>query len=737
MTNIGPSSLRQLVAAAAGQNAHQTSLAFAMGDRLQVADCYRNMYMQWHVALSEATQGPLDLTLLMQVVSAEICSTPLAAGELLLGKDGALLEATGDGKRLNLATREICVASEDEFPIGRVHELYRRTVEKLQPHFDAHFDPTENRLITTQHLSMLQQRALKQYENEALETIWNGRLAIQLNLQNNPNLQTHEQIRAWLNDLNNAQQLQQITTLELNGLNLKALPPEICALTNLQTLNLYNNQLRSLPAEISSLTNLLTLNLNYNLLRSLPPKIGALGNLLTLELDNNQLRSLPAEIGSLGNLQKLYLNKNQLCSLPPEIGALGNLQELLISINRLRSLPTEIGSLGNLRRLDLDNNQLRSLPPEIGTLSSLLKLNLRNNQLRSLPPEIGTLANLQKLFLANNQLSSLPSEIGTLSNLRLLGLSDNQLSSLPSEIGTLSNLGELYLSNNQLVSLPPEIGALSNLGVLGLSDNQLSSLPSEIGALSNLQELFIFNNQLVSLPLELEIDALSELRRLDYDDNPWIFISDQKLAKDQNIHTAFGLEQKIATFFRLNKEFAEYPTQSSLGHLFQLIARHEDVATIQNTFEELDEKLQSRIKELANSKVLAPVTSSSNWTPSTDGNLFSNMPRLSFEELDSELQSKIIELANSRVLTPVAASSNWTPSTDENLFSDISRLSRAVKEATMEKFENLSQTQKNRVYGKIWELAGRPKTHDPKWGEHHAFDNMLRFVDALEAVTKK
>ncbi len=657
MTNVGPSSLKQLTAAAAGQSGHLDSLASAMGDKLQIASCYKNMYVEWRTALSQAAQGPLDLTMLMQEVTQAVCSKPLTEGEILLGKDEALLEVTGDGNRLNLENREVCVATEDEFPISRVDQLYRRTVESLNPHFDTHFAPAESRLITVQHLSKLQQLVLKPLENEALETIWKQGLAAQFNQENNPNLQTHEQIRAWFNKPNNAPLLQQITSLNLNAVGLKALPPEIGMLSNLRELLVCNNQLRSLPSEISALSNLGRFYLTNNEFFSLPPEIGALSNLQELHLSNNLLRFLPPEIGLLSNLRELYASTNQLRSLPPEIGALSNLRWLEICKNQLHSLPPEIGALINLLELDLFDNQLGSLPSEIRALSSLQRLVLSNNQLLSIPPEIGALSNLGALYLYNNQLRSLPPEIGALGALQHLSVLHNQLRSLPSEIGALTSLTELNLQSNQLRSLPSEITALTNLRMLSLCNNQLCSLPSQITALKNI-ELF------------------------QRDGNPWIFISDEDLAKNPS----------VATFFKLNKKFIEYPTQSSLGHLFQLIARNEEASTIQNTFEELDEKLQSRIKELANAEVLVPV----------------------------------------------AASSNWTPSTDENLFADTPRLSRAVKQATYEKFEALSPEQKSSVYLKILELAGRPEAQDPvKWGVSHAFDNMLRFVDALESVTKK
>src|SRR6187397_2422076 len=77
--------------------------------------------------------------------------------------------------------------------------------------------------------------------------------------------------------------------LNLTGLGLSRLPPEIHQLTNLTVLSLHDNQLGLLPPEIGQLTNLTTLSLSSNQLSTLPPEIGQLTNLTTLSLNNNQL----------------------------------------------------------------------------------------------------------------------------------------------------------------------------------------------------------------------------------------------------------------------------------------------------------------------------------------------------------------------------------------------------------------------------------------------------------------
>ena len=54
-------------------------------------------------------------------------------------------------------------------------------------------------------------------------------------------------------------------------------------------------------------------------LKSLPPQVGNLANLTFLNLEYNELTALPSEIGYLTNLTGLVLAGNQLTRLQPEI----------------------------------------------------------------------------------------------------------------------------------------------------------------------------------------------------------------------------------------------------------------------------------------------------------------------------------------------------------------------------------------------------------------------------------
>jgi Leucine-rich repeat (LRR) protein len=183
-------------------------------------------------------------------------------------------------------------------------------------------------------------------------------------------------------------------------------------LQKVTTLNLSDLELTALPSVIGLLPNITELYLSDNKLKVLPPEIGQLTALQRLSLDNNELEALPPEIGRLTALVNLGLENNNLKALPPEIGRLTALEDLDLENNNLKALPPEIGRLTALKDLDLENNNLKALPPEIGRLTALKLLSLEGNlQLVAFPPEIGQLAALQRLSLESNLLKTLPQEL--------------------------------------------------------------------------------------------------------------------------------------------------------------------------------------------------------------------------------------------------------------------------------------------------------------------------------------
>ncbi|MBN8581828.1 MAG: leucine-rich repeat domain-containing protein [Anaerolineae bacterium] len=305
--------------------------------------------------------------------------------------------------------------------------------------------------------------------------------------------------------------------LDLSGLSLKSVPPEIVKLQKVTSLNLGSNQLTNLPNEITQLQKLTSLNISDNRIVDMPNEITQFQNLTSLNISGNRIADIPNEINQLQTLTTLDISRNQLIKLPIEIVQLQRLTSLNVSDNRLINMSNEIIHLPKLTSLSISGIQLNKLPSEITQLQNLTMLNISRNQLTRLPSEITQLQNLTTLNISGNQLTELPNEITQLHNLTSLNISGNQLTELPNEITQLHNLTTLNISGNQLTGLPNEITQLQNLTLLNVSHNQLTNLPNEITQLQNLTLLNVSHNRLTNLPNE--IAQLQNLTSLDISHN--------------------------------------------------------------------------------------------------------------------------------------------------------------------------------------------------------------------------
>jgi internalin A len=257
---------------------------------------------------------------------------------------------------------------------------------------------------------------------------------------------------------------EKLTQLDLAGLGLEELPPEIGKCTQLEMLvlgkfekrKLVGNKLTEFPDAVIQLTNLKILNLSCNQITAIPEAIGQLSNLTQLLLNFTPITAIPEAIGQLSNLTQLNLHSNLITSIPKAIGQLSNLTQLDLSNNKITSIPKAIGQLSNLTQLDLRSNKITSIPEALGQLSNLTLLYLDHNQITSIPEALGQLSNLTKLFLWNNQITSIPEALGQLSNLTLLYLMGNQITSIPEAIRGMEKLEKLHLQGNPL-PIPPEI----------------------------------------------------------------------------------------------------------------------------------------------------------------------------------------------------------------------------------------------------------------------------------------
>ncbi|NJK66775.1 MAG: leucine-rich repeat domain-containing protein, partial [Microcoleus sp. SU_5_3] len=135
---------------------------------------------------------------------------------------------------------------------------------------------------------------------------------------------------------------EKLTELDLSGLELEELPPEIGKCTQLETLvlgkvekwewvddkpipKLITNQLRKLPEELRSLLNLRSIHLSGNPFGKMPELLLKIKQLESLNLVSIGLTEIPDAIGQLSNLTELDLSNNQITSIPEVIGQLSNL----------------------------------------------------------------------------------------------------------------------------------------------------------------------------------------------------------------------------------------------------------------------------------------------------------------------------------------------------------------------------------------------------------------------------
>lgn len=434
---------------------------------------------------------------------------------------------------------------------------FRKLFQEFTGH-GAFFDQLPLTILDFQHA----EKQLR-WINEARIATW-PEIATQCGIDSSSS--SLKEINDEFNREENIAKFKKIECLDLSGLGLQILPPELEKFTNLKILNLSNNWLTDLSPGITKLT-----------------------DLIQLDLSNNELFFLPSNICNLKQLKRLYLGKNKLRVLPEALGKLKCLEDLFLNDNRLCVLPYSIGQLKHLVTLDLSQNELQFFPNEFWNLEKLTCLDLFHNQVNFLPDEISKLANLSELILSNNQLSSIPETFGNLKKLTILLLNNNRLKTLPHSIEELEHLTMLNLSTNEIQSLPSEFWNLKQLDSLNLFNNQLNSLDA-IDNLCELKELILADNKLNFIPETF--GNLTQLEILNIENNPWVSIP--KPILDSPI-AALSSNETLAIYRRQ----LTHPFFSPLAKLMQAIMQGRNENEIENLFQTLSQNDQNLILEQA------------------------------------------------------------------------------------------------------------------------------------------
>ncbi|CAG9822776.1 unnamed protein product [Phaedon cochleariae] len=340
------------------------------------------------------------------------------------------------------------------------------------------------------------------------------------------------------------QYLPNLTTLDLNGSNLKEIgyifkhtpqllelylprisikeiPDELFKnLTQLQRLHLWQNQLTVLTNDsFIGLKNLRSLELSSNKIASIEPyAFSKLPMLINISLRRNNLGHVSSDLfRNNSHLKKIHINNNSNLTLADKCFAnLKDLTELYMGHSKLHIIPENIfDGTTNIAILDLQNNLLEELPVGIFKESKKLKkLNLSSNRISSLPEGIFSSTDLlEELNLEDNLLSTINENTLNAKNLKKLVLNNNRLSTVTySAFDNVNRLISLDLSNNT-IELNTNYNPFSHctyLEELNLSGNQITTFPYDVLNMVHLESLNLSKNRIQDIKV-LHLMALSRL----------------------------------------------------------------------------------------------------------------------------------------------------------------------------------------------------------------------------------
>ena len=251
----------------------------------------------------------------------------------------------------------------------------------------------------------------------------------------------------------------------------KALPKDLVALKKLEILK-WNTGMFSvgtddmvcvLPDDIGDLKCLSTIEVEGVGIRALPSSVSNLSNLRKLLLTRTQVEALPESIGELKNLDELTLSFNKLTTLPASISDMKSLRHLKINEPNVTDLPPEFGRLNTLETIDLNSTSLESLQPNFSNFVQLTELTIQWTKIKFIPDWITKLENLKVLDFSFTRVSKLPSDIGNISKLESLRFIGTLISDLPDSLQKMDELKFIGISGTPLLAIPDWIGNMKSL----------------------------------------------------------------------------------------------------------------------------------------------------------------------------------------------------------------------------------------------------------------------------------
>lgn len=150
--------------------------------------------------------------------------------------------------------------------------------------------------------------------------------------------------------------LNRITSLDLSGEELTAIPSIVFKCRNLKKLNISNNRLSSIPKEIKTLQKLKVLNVSHNMLSQIPAPVCRLLKLRVLDISHNQIKVLPKQLAD-SHIKTLIANNNKIGVV--NYSLLIGIEILIISNNNI-AVFCPASPLHNLKYVWITNNPCTS-----------------------------------------------------------------------------------------------------------------------------------------------------------------------------------------------------------------------------------------------------------------------------------------------------------------------------------------------------------------------------------------
>ncbi|WP_299459128.1 BRCT domain-containing protein [uncultured Microscilla sp.] len=338
---------------------------------------------------------------------------------------------------------------------------------------------------------------------------------LEIDLSDNPGLHLKQALKT-------LSTLPQLKALDLSGMRMGTLPPEIGLLASLEQLILYSNALDELPQALENLRYLCYLNLHSNNIRDLSV-VYALPQLQKLILRGNSFSKKEFyQIGKLKQLKCLDMRRCGVTRIPEEFTQLTQLQSLDASANHIRQLPESFGRLTALQNIDLRMNgslNWDNVFAQLAQLPQLIHLDLSQYNLQELSPKVSAMKQLRVLNIQSNLLTRLPATLANLSEVEEIKVQYNMeldWQQALEVLGKVTSLKRLVISEvNNATALPDTLGNLHNIESLTIERMPLlQQLPAAMGKLNNLRCLHIhYCPKLTHLPEVL--DKLTLLKVLD------------------------------------------------------------------------------------------------------------------------------------------------------------------------------------------------------------------------------